>query len=270
MLSVASRRGWARLVDSLDVQCHVVGALIVRELHTRYGRDNIGYLWLLAEPMLLAGAVAAIHMGGGGGHYGSDFRPVPFTLAGYCTFIIFRSIISRAESTLEANKALLFHRMITIFDLLLARVILEVLASIAALTILLAGAMALGLASRPAEPLLILAAILFIAWMSFALSMMVCAVTYFSKAAAKFIHPITYLVMPLSGAFFLLRWIPQPYRGWLTWSPLNQSFEMVHSGMFRSVASPYYDPVYIAGWCMALTVMGLFSLRILRRHVHLS
>lgn len=261
----------SRTLDGMDGQIHVIGALVMRELQTRYGRDNIGYLWLLAEPMLLAGAVAGIHVGGGaGGHYGSDFRVVPFTLTGYCVFIIFRSIITRAETTLDANKPLLFHRMVTIFDLLFARALLESLSAIAALAILLSGSVALGVAEPPARPLLLLAAIMLLTWLSFALSMAICAVTYFSKAAAKLIHPLVYLVMPVSGAFFLLKWIPEPYRAILSWSPLNQIFEMVHVGQFESIETGVYDPLYAVFWCLALTAIGLLALRVLRRNVHLS
>jgi capsular polysaccharide transport system permease protein len=38
--------GQARLWRALDVQRRVIGALIMRELHTRFGRDNIGYAWI--------------------------------------------------------------------------------------------------------------------------------------------------------------------------------------------------------------------------------
>lgn len=273
MLNARSvRRFRSRTLDGLDAQRHVIGALIMRELHTRYGRDNIGYLWTLAEPMLLAGAVALIHIGGesSSSHYGSDFRAIPFTLTGYCVFIIFRSIVSRAETTLEANKPLLFHRMVTIFDLLVSRALLETLSAIGALAILLSGSVALGLAEPPARPLLLLAAIGFIAWFSFAISLGICTAAHFSRAAAKLVHPLVYLVMPLSGAFFLLKWIPEPYRSALAWFPLVQIFEMVHVGQFASLESPYYDPIYIAGSCLALTVLGLLSLRVLRRHIHLG
>ncbi|MBQ1540386.1 MAG: ABC transporter permease [Caulobacteraceae bacterium] len=259
--------GWTALFRGLDVQRHVVGALIMRELHTRYGRENIGYLWMIVEPMLLAGSVTLIHFGQ---RSHGEINPVPFTLTGYCVFIIFRSIISRAESTLEANQPLLYHRTVTIFDMLLARALLECAASTATLCVLLAGAWAAGMAEPPARPLTMLGAIAAMGWFSFAVSMPVCAATYVSKAVAKFVHPVTYILMPLSGAFFMLKWIPEPYRGWLAWSPMTQMFEMLRTGQFESVESPYFDPLYIAGWCLILTFAGLLSLRIVRRHVHLS
>ncbi|MBO9579613.1 MAG: ABC transporter permease [Sphingobium sp.] len=266
------RRLLWELTDGFDAQCHVVGGMIIRELHTRYGRDNIGYLWMLAEPMLLAGAVSLLHFGGdrGGSHYGSDLRVIPFSLTGYCVFIIFRSIVSRAETTLESNKALLFHKTVSIFDMLLARTLLEFLSTVTALALLLSGAVAVGLADPPARPLLLLAGIVLLTWLSFAVSMSICAATHFSKAVAKLIHPAVYILMPLSGAFFALSWIPEPYRSWIAWLPIVQIFEMVHSGQFESIEQPIYDPLYIIAWCLGLTVLGLLSLRVLRRHVHLS
>jgi capsular polysaccharide transport system permease protein len=266
-LSTQGSRGWwSELADGFDVQRHVIGALILRELHTRYGRENIGYLWMLLEPGLLAGTVAALHFGQR--PHGSDMAPVGFALGAYCTFIVFRSIVTRAETTLEANQPLLFHRTVTIFDMLIARTVLEALSTIATLIILLSAACALGLADPPARILTFGGAILLLIWLSFALSMLVCAATYFSKAVSKFVHPVMYILLPISGAFFLLDWIPEPYRGWLSWSPLAQIFEMMHTGQFESVQSPYFDPVYIISWCLALTLAGLFALRIVRRHVH--
>ena len=270
----STREGQARppLLEGLSVQRHVIGALIMRELHTRYGRENIGYLWMIVEPMLLAAAVALLHIrgGGGGGAHGHDLMPVPFALGGYCLFMVFRSVITRAETTLEANKPLLFHRSVTILDMLTARATLEALATLAALAILLAGAWALGLAHPPARPLTLLGGYMLMVWLATALSMSICAAAYLSKAVSKLVHPLTYIAMPISGAFFLLDWVPQPFRGWLAWSPMNQIFEMVHTGQFRSVESVYYDPLYIAGWCLALTLVGLLALRAVRPHVHLS
>jgi capsular polysaccharide transport system permease protein len=259
---------WSTLAAGLDGQQRVVGALILRELHTRYGRENIGYLWMLLEPGLLAIAVAGMHFGQK--PHGSDLAPVGFTLGAYCTFMIFRSIVGRSEAALEANQTLLFHRMVTIFDVLVSRAILEALSTIATFIVLITGACLLGLATPPADPLRFGGGVLLLIWFSFAVSMLVCPATYVSKAVAKFIHPAMYILMPISGAFFLLSWIPEPYRGWLSWSPLTQIFEMIHSGQFSSVESPYFDPIYIVGWCLALTLAGLFALRILRRNVHLS
>ena len=252
----------------LEVQASVVGALVMRELHTRYGRENIGYLWVVAEPMLLAAAVASMHAGQKT-HYGSDIRSVPFAIGGYCVFILFRAIISRAESTIEANRSLLYHRMVTIFDMLLARALLEGASTFATFSILILAATMLGLADLPSRPAEFGIAVLLLLWFSFGISMLVAATTNDNKLVAKFIHPLTYLLMPLSGAFFQLSWIPEPYRTWLSWFPMTQIFELVRYGQFDSADQRYVDIPYIIGWNLILTYAGLLALRIVRRHVHL-
>lgn len=253
----------------LDVQANVIGALILRELHTRFGRDNIGYLWIIVEPMLLAASVAAIHMGSKT-HFGLEIRPVPFALGGYCVFILFRSIVTRAEAALRANQTLLYHRSISIFDILFARALLEFVSTVAAFAILLGGAWALGLAELPARPLVMLAATGLMLWWSFALSLLVSAGAHFSPLVEQFLHPVTYVLLPLSGAFFMLKWIPNPYRDWLSWFPMTEIIEQFRYGQFASFDDRYVRVPYIIGWCLVLTYLGLIAIKITRRHVHLS
>jgi capsular polysaccharide transport system permease protein len=256
------------LLHGLDVQGRVIGALILRELHTRYGRDNIGYLWVIAEPMTLAVAVAAMHAGSKT-HFGLDVRPVPLALCGYGVFILFRSIVNRSESTLHANQPLLYHRNVTIFDMLFARAVLEFGATVAMLATLISGACLLGLADPPTRPLVFLAGLVLMLWFSFALSLLVCSACHASRLAERLLHPVTYLLMPLSGAFFMLKWIPQPYRGWLAWFPMAQIFELIRHGQFASADDRYVNLPYVMGWCLLLTYFGLLAIRITRRHIHL-
>ncbi len=269
MLNAGKRnRGLETFWLGFDNQRHVIGALMMRELHTRYGRENIGYLWMIAEPMLLAGAVAAIHAGERT-HFSSDIRSVPFAILGYCIFILFRSIITRAESTIDSNKALLFHRMVTIYDMLTARALIEGASTICTLGVLILFATALGFADLPVRPVPLVGAIFFMLWLSFGLSMLLAAVSYDNKLVTKFIHPATYLLMPASGAFFQLQWLPEPYRTWLSWFPLTQIFELARYGQFESATLTYVDFPYLIGTNLFLLFFGLVALKVVRRSVHL-
>ena len=42
------------------IQHRVIGALMIRELVTRFGRENIGFLWMMVEPLLFAGLVGIL------------------------------------------------------------------------------------------------------------------------------------------------------------------------------------------------------------------
>lgn len=50
--------GDGAVLHGLRVQLRVVGALTLRERGTRFGRDNLGYVWLFLEPALLGGPSA--------------------------------------------------------------------------------------------------------------------------------------------------------------------------------------------------------------------
>jgi len=257
------------LREAFTIQCRVVGALLMRELHTRYGRENIGYLWMILEPGLLAAAVAAIH-GVGPNHFGSGIMPVPYAICGYGVFIIFRGIFTRAEGTLESNRPLLYHRMVTIFDMMVSRALLESAGVGMTIAILLLMANIFGLSLPPARPLWMLLGIAYMVWLSLAMSLICCAITHDNRLVARLIHPATYLLMPIAGTFFLMKWIPQPYRDWLSYLPFTHIFEMVRYGMFENLDLENVDLLYLTASCLELSVIGMISIKIVRKHVHLS
>ncbi|MES2491943.1 MAG: ABC transporter permease [Pseudomonadota bacterium] len=256
-------------LNALRIQGNVIGALVMRELHTRFGRENIGYLWIFAEPMLLAVAVGALHsrqhvpIAGG-------VRSIPFAIAGYTLFIMFRSMVSRAETLLEANRPLLNHRRVTIFDMLLARALLEAASTALVLTLLLGGAWVLDLFDAPPDLLLMAGAVGLLAWFSFALSMIVTTLAHESPMAGRLIHPVLYLSMPLSGAFFTMLWMPEGLRDVLAWVPTVPMFEMIRQGMFAGYPDDYAGALYPVACCAVLTLLGLAGLRILRPRVQLA
>ena len=251
----------------LHVQANVIGALLMRELHTRYGRENIGYLWIFMEPMTLAGAVALLHTGGSS--HSAGIGPVPFAILGYSLFIMFRGMVTRGESALEANMPLLYHRRVTIFDMMFARALLEGVGTIVTYAVLIGFVIAIGLTTLPERPLELFIGISLMFWFSFAVSLLICAWTHDNRLVARFVHPVTYILMPLSGAFYQVSWIPLPYRTWITWFPMTLIFELLRYGQFRTARDTYVDNSYVVGWCLLLTYAGLVSIRATRRRIHL-
>ena len=75
---------------SLRLQLRVLGALLMREIITRYGRDNLGFLWLFAEPMLFTLGITALWTSAGLAH-GSTLPVVAFALTGYSSVLLWRN-----------------------------------------------------------------------------------------------------------------------------------------------------------------------------------
>jgi capsular polysaccharide transport system permease protein len=257
--------------SAFAVQCDVIGALIMRELHTRFGRDNIGYLWLLVEPMMFAGCLSALHYAVAGHDTTTGgFSPVSFTLVGYGPFLLFRQVIGRSESALEANRSLLYHRAVTLLDVIVARMILETLSVFASLSILLTLGTFIGVASLPVNLLDEFAAFGLLAWFSFGLGLLIAAGSERSATFGRLVHPAMYFSMPLSGAFVTMNFAPPSARVLLEWVPLTTIFEMFRLGEFPNYKDTYIFPMYAIGWCIGLTFLGLLALKISRRALHIS
>jgi capsular polysaccharide transport system permease protein len=254
------------LAFGFRVQCRVVGAVLMRELHTRFGRDNIGYLWMFVEPMLLAGAVSGLHLAV---HqklaYGMGV--VPFYLSGYTPFLLFRQVVNRAPATIESNRTLLYHRQISVFDLLFARTLLDFIGTALALFTLLGLATALGVSEMPDRPILVFFGLFLMFWLSLAISMPLCAAGVFSNTVERFVHPATYIMLPLSGVFFIAESVPPTYRDFLLIAPVLHVTQLIRMGQFGSFDSRYCDIPYVIVWCVGLTFVGLLSLQMIKSRV---
>jgi capsular polysaccharide transport system permease protein len=256
-------------LDALAVQGRVIGALVLRELHTRYGRENIGYLWMIGEPMLLASVIGALHAGSGHS-YGGDIKPVPFAVLGYTLFMIFRGIVNRAEGGVEANAPLLYHKQVTVLDINLARGFLEFGSVILTLTMLMGLLILVGLAAPPARPLPLMISAILIWWYSIGHAFVISAISYENRTVGRFVHPYAYFMVGLSGAFVPLGWLPPTFRMWLSWIPLTHVFELARYGWFRTANLDYFSGEYLVGACLVLTWTGLVLMRRLRAHIHLT
>lgn len=256
-----------RLETGLQVQLRILGALVLRELHSRYGRENLGFLWVIGEPMLLASVITLIHLNQPT-HYASDIGPAPFAIIGYTIFIIFRNTFNRADGAIESNQPLLYHRSITIFDILFSRIAMEILGCFATTAILLTLAIALGYATPPERPLYLVTAGLLMGWWTLGLTLIAASLVYRNEIFARQLHVISYFSIPISGAFFQMSWLPASIRDKLQWFPMPLIFEQARYGQFRSAPITYVDPGYVAAWCAVLTYLGLLLARRIRSKVY--
>ena len=248
------------LAGSLKVQRRVIGALLRREMLTRYGRHNIGFLWLFVEPMLFTVGVTILWTATKSVH-GSDLPIVAFALTGYSSVLLWRNMPGRCIGALQANLALMYHRNIKVIDIYIARLLLEfggATISFASLTVLF---LAIGWITPPDDVLTVFGGWLLIAWFGAALAILLGSLSHISELVDKLWHPFSYLLFPLSGAAFLVAALPQFAQDAVLWIPIVHGVEMVRDGFFGSQARSIYDLGYLIPFNLGLSVAALIALR---------
>jgi ABC-type polysaccharide/polyol phosphate export permease len=248
------------LVHSFAIQRRVLNALLMREIITRFGRDNLGVLWLVVEPMLFTLGVTTLWTLAGL-HDGSPIPIVAFAVTGYSSVMMWRNSASHATSAVAQNKSLLYHRNVQIIDVLLTRTILEIGGATCSFIVLSAVFIFIGWMPLPVDPFEVIFGWLMLAWFGASLALLIGAGTAFSQIVERVWSPAAYLLFPMSGAGFMVDWMSADLQKFVLLLPMVHGTEMLREGYFGNVVKTHYDFGYMAGCCLALSLGGLYLAR---------
>jgi capsular polysaccharide transport system permease protein len=257
--------------QSLKTQFRVIGALLMREILTRFGRHNIGFLWLFAEPALFTVGVTAIWMLTKMLH--SSALPVAaFAITGYSSLLLWRNTVGRSLNAIEPNRSLLFHRQVRVFDLFYARILLEVSGATMSFFVLsiVFSTFDFGGMTWPADPLKISIAWFLLAWFAGALALFMGALAHMTELIERIWHVVAYLILPFSGVFYMVDWLPRSVQKIVLFVPIVHGVEMLRDGYFGEAVKTHYEVFYLATCSLVLSLFGLVVLKLVSRRVELS
>jgi ABC-type polysaccharide/polyol phosphate export permease len=238
------------------VQLRVLHALLMREVITRFGRDDLGVLWLVVEPMLFTLGVAGLWTIMGM-HHSSSIPVIAFAITGYSSVLLWRNSVNRASSAVQSNKQLLYHRNVRVLDVLLTRVLLEIGGATGSLLVLSSFFIFLGKMSPPEDPLLVLFGWVMLAWFGTALAVMLGAASVASELVDRIWHPTAYLLFPISGAAFMVDWMPRGLQSYILILPMVHGTELLREGWFGHVVRTHHDIPYMAAINAVLSLIAL-------------
>lgn len=238
----------------------VIGALLLREMLTRYGRNNIGFLWLFVEPMLFTLAITAFWSATRTIH-GSNIPIVAFALTGYSSLLMWRSMPSRLTGALKSNMSLLYHRQVTVMDVYTARVLLEFMATSTSFVVLGVVLWAMDWLTPPEDVLQVLEGWLLLGWFGAGLGFTVAGLAERYEFVGKLWPPIAYFMMPLSGVAFIVDALPPKLQEIALYLPMLNALEYLREGWFGSLMRAHYDLPYVAAVNAALIFAGVSLVR---------
>lgn len=228
-----------RMTGPVSRFSRVLGALVIREMITRYGRSWGGYLWAVLEPIgiivILSLAFSQIVRVPA---IGSSF--VLFYATGYVPFHLFLETALNTGLSVSVNKALLQLPMVTALDVLLSRFLLSLLTLVLVACVIFGG-MLLVIDDQVAlafDHLLLSAA---------AGVMLGLGVGAVNAVVFAFFPPwrqiwgiVSRPLFLISGIFFTFDELPRTIREILWWNPLIHVVGEARKGVY-----PTYDGDYV-------------------------
>lgn len=246
------------------IQRRVIGALMIRELVTRFGRENIGFLWIVVEPLLFAGLVGIVwrFMKGPEEH---GVSVVAFVATGYIPLTLFRHAFGRSMRVFSVNASLMYHRQIKVLDFILVRFLIEVIGSMMAFIFIAIVLMLINEFPVPADLGAVLLGWFLYCLFTFSLCLVLAPLSELSEVLEKFLPVATYIMIPFSGTFNMLSWLTPEAQKVMYYSPFVHGMELIRYGVFGARVNARWDVSVPIAASMVLMLVGLVLCRRVRR-----
>jgi capsular polysaccharide transport system permease protein len=217
-----------------------IGALILREISTTYGRSPGGYVWAVLEPAAgIALLTFIFSIGFRAPPLGSSFAM--YYAAGILPLLMYMDVSAKLAQTVQFSRALLSYPRITFLDALIARLVLNVLTQLVVhalvlgfIIVVLHPTTTLNYATMGQAYLLTLALATGIGTLN---SFLTLAYPVWQTAWAVLNRPL----FLISCIFFNFESIPQPYSDYLWYNPLVHIVGLMRDGYY-----PFYQPTYVS------------------------
>jgi capsular polysaccharide transport system permease protein len=248
---------------AFTTQLRVVGALILRDTRTRYGRSALGYLWAIAEPLSYVAFMAALFSSlGRHPPFGSD--TALFFASGILPFTLFATLSRSVSGAIEANRALLTYPIVKPVDAFFARGTLEFATSIVVMLVMFGGIAFLHGVDAPVHLDSIAAAVFGLALLGFGVGMTNAVIEQVFPTWREIYSVLTRPLMLVSAVFFTLDSLPTGARDILAYVPITHGVELFRTGYYSGYRSSVLDVAYLYEIGLAMCVLGLAGERTLR------
>jgi capsular polysaccharide transport system permease protein len=253
-----------KAIKAWHVQQRVIVALMIRELITRFGRENIGFLWIMAEPLLFAVLVGILYSYTiGNEEHGVGV--IAFIASGYIPLTVMRNSFSRCVNIFLVNGALLYHRQVRVLDFVIVRFIIEMIGGMMAYLFIGVILSLFGLFPIPAHPGYLLAGWFLYMLFVFSCCLVIAPASESSEVLEKLLPVTVYIAIPFSGTFNMASWLGPKTRDIILYSPFVNGMEMMRYGLFGDAVRPYFNVFIPLGASAVMAVIGLAMCKRVRR-----
>lgn len=233
-----------------------IGALILREMSTRYGRTPGGYIWAILEPL---GAILALSIA-----FSLVLRTPPlgtsfilFYASGYMPFSFYQSISNMVARSISFSKPLLQYPTVSWIDAVLGRLLLNALTGILVAILLFSSIIFLLHDHTRISMLPAITAFGLAALMALGVGLVNCAVMGLIPLWERAWAILTRPLFLASGVFFIYEAMPTGAQNVLWYNPLLHITGMMRTAIYPTYTPTYISPVYVLVIALTLITLGL-------------
>lgn len=235
-------------------------ALILREMSTRFGRTPGGYIWIVLQPLgmicILALAFSLLQRNP---PLGTSF--LLYKGSGFLMLTIFRTLSQTIGMSLQFSRPLLAYPGVTWIDAVLARLILNALATVLATSVVLSSIILFdGVRPLIAWGPLILAIVLVIV-LGFGIGCLNCVLFLRFEVWQQTWSILTAPLFVISGVIFLYEDLPPTAQNVLWYNPIYHITGLMRDGFYTVYNPTYISVAYVLACSLVPMVTGLLLLR---------
>lgn len=253
----------AALSEGLTVQLRVIGALILRDMRTRFGRSFFGYLIIVGWPLSHLLGITGIYM------LSQRLAPIGasvpiFVGTGVLPYILCLYPSRMMMMALVQNQPLLYFPIVKTTDIIFARGILEMITSFWVTAIFAIVLYIGGVDIAPLHYQEAIQAILAIVYLGFALGFI--GAILFKLVRAWIVVQVLFLIgmYVTAGVFFMPSNLPDDIQYYLWFNPLLHCVEWLRSAYYDGYGYGMLSREYLLGFSTCVLGLGLIIDRAVR------
>ena len=251
-------------LEKLRIQRRILGAVLLQDMRTRFGRSYVSYLIAVAWPLchiltimasyLIVSSIAPV---------GDD--PAVFLATGMLPYILCLYPSRQLALALMQNRQLLNIPILRPIHLIAARLALELMTAALVCIIFYTVLMASGVDIWPSNLEIVAEALCATLYLAIGLGVLnVVIVALFGSFAM-----IAFILLMIgcfltSGVYIPVRLVPEPMRSIMAYNPLTHLVEWMRSAYFVSYDPSEISKTYVIGFASVTLLLGLLGERFMR------
>lgn len=252
------------VVTALHSKAHVMSAVILRDMRTRFFNHGLGFiiqpLWPLAHIIII---MMINVMAGRAAPYGDS--PMIFFATGLIPALTFIYISRFMSLSLILNKSMLSFPIVKVTDILFGRAILEAMSAVITLALMWLIFTAIGVSPYPDDPAQALLAFLTTILLGVGIGTIVGVITLFLPIFATGYALMGIIFYLSSGSLFVTSNFPDQIAIPLSYNPVLQCVEWMRTAYFEGYSDRLVNKEYLLAFGLGSLFLGLVAERLSRR-----